>query len=233
MSLSPVEVDRLKAEIIAAHRSGDRRELERLQAIYRSSVEVTSSERGVLGTARLITTPGGPTVPTKTPAPAWEKVELRETSPAPVVELHESAADTIRLELRNLYLDFDSEVETGGWLFARPHRPQAVLYATGPGEGSRHWLGQLQLTPAPPSPWADLAVVGCWHCHPGSNAEPSRTDMEAWAAGSEWRRTAYVSVIALRSDSAGIGWMEPRLHAFLTHHDNGRPVCEPARLIER
>jgi len=146
----------LEERILDAHERGDSAELRRLQDEYRRTRNPDriaapgfdvhySLERGhwqerPRGGGRVERT----WIPDQTPTRSRQasssppSVTLRETAaPSFVVRLHGESLTTIEREARNVFSDFDSFVETGGWLYGlrAPRDGRAdVCFATGPGE---------------------------------------------------------------------------------------------------
>jgi hypothetical protein len=147
-------------------------------------------------------------------------------------------------EMREVIWAFDSQVETGGWLYAH-YAPDAegviVVQATGPGASAEHSEGRLRLS-HPRELEAELApsvvLVGDWHAHPWTwtgdpTDQASEADEQAWRGRLE-TLTSCSRWVGLIFTPGAMGWSSPVYHGFLTRrNEDGVVICEQATVLER
>jgi Prokaryotic homologs of the JAB domain len=157
------------------------------------------------------------------------------------VDIGSGARNTILEEIRRARQE-SGDIEVGGWLFAgylprHDSRSVSIAYATLAARGTSSSV--IFNDPIDAIVLARNAgidehwkLTGDWHAHTCRGSElPSLTDARSWAGTSDMLgRSAYVSLIV--SPSAGLGWMHPKLSAWVArrHGLPSRPVVERARL---
>lgn len=242
MSLTPLQV-----RILDAHKRGDQRALEKLQAEYRRTGTLTAADRGGVQPIRLVEPAAGVA---RRPASTstGPKVELRANRPARFeVSLGETAFK-IERQAGSVFSWAGRFVETGGWLFAhyRPsYRQVIVVHASDSGPASKHWSGRVELSTvaeveAEFDEWtarAGLRLVGSWHTHDGyGNGVPSPQDLRSGAGMLE--ETGLLNWTELIvTPSREIGWLSPEFHGWVVWRSVDpetleRPlVCDPATVV--
>ena len=120
-------------------------------------------------------------------------------------------------------------VETGGYLLG--HAWDYIVMRTGPGPRSQHSADRFTLDDSHVRGWLnenpDLRIVGDWHVHTESrDGVPSDTDLRGWAGHCGVSQNGYLGIIATRGEE-GMGFMTPRLHAWVTYREGEQAVCEP------
>jgi hypothetical protein len=168
-----------------------------------------------------------------------EPDELEATRPPFEIHLTGGVCTSIEREVADAMWRFDGrDVETGGHLFshyAAEHDEVLVVHATGPGEGSDHGNGSVQLGAIELHDLlagAGLLRTGDWHSHPSPDSLPSDADKRSWATSLQKRGAAvWASVIV--TPRRETGWMAPEFHGYVTREDeNGVLVCDPAKVRE-
>jgi hypothetical protein len=175
------------------------------------------------------------------PAPAAGEV-VREWSDF-TITVGPTVLSRIEREIHEAVQAFDSNVETGGWLFAH-YTPDAegvpIIQATGPGRSARHSASRLTL--AHPRELEDelassAVLVGDWHTHPATwtgdpSDQASQADEEAWGGRLETLASS-TRWVGLIFTPGVMGWTSPLYHGFLTHeNEHGVVVCEQATVVE-
>lgn len=125
------------------------------------------------------------------PSPAKRSVVLREDLPARFeIRLGDYGVDQIR---REFSWARQQGVETGGYLWSHYENRDdeaLVAYVSDPASYSRHSNGSVKLGDPYDVrrelpdwlPRSELELAGDWHLHPSSDARPSKTDLDTWAA---------------------------------------------------
>lgn len=233
----------LRPLILTAHKSGDARELARLQAEFRTSGGMIERGSPTLK-PRLVEPTRSTSNDVGTDLPfghsAYEAVLRDEFAPGFTVDITINARKAIEAELARVRRDAGREVEAGGWLFAN-HRPRdwsdsiAVVAATWAGEGARSAKNSMRLGDvydARAGLPEHLVRVGDYHTHPASEPLPSDQDVRSWAATADrLGRSHYLGVIVTPSGE-GSGWTIPSFDAWIVKREGApsRPICSRARL---
>jgi hypothetical protein len=210
----------LQQKILDAHSRGDTRELARLQAEYRNSAVITSSDRGPRTLPPRSTVekpPKRPRLTVVTPTlPEPARVELRESaSPRFEVHLYERAREfigTVAWGWRNGLL------ESGAWLYGEPswqRRRFDIALGIGPGPGAKHepdsvtldWGEVERLDERIATAEGNLRLIGDVHTH-HVDATPSPRDLNGWLyqrdrLERERGQTHYVALILTAAPTAG------------------------------
>jgi hypothetical protein len=251
----------LVQRILKAHRAiargeaGAQDELERLQEQYRTSGEIIRAPVGATAIIedRPAATKGRRPISRVSPEPStankvlpfglsYRDVELVERGYADfTVDVGSGAKETILGEISRAHREA-GDVETAGWLFSQSSlrhdsRSLTVAYATlaARGDASTVSLGD-PIAGIEAARSAGIAehwrLCGDWHSHPRGGSElPSFQDAKAWAGTADWlARSCYVSLIV--SPSSGLGWMNPKLSAWVArrHGSPSRPIVQRARM---
>jgi proteasome lid subunit RPN8/RPN11 len=200
-----IAIDDLKQQITAARSRSDSRELNRLQAIFRThpGVVTTAASRGhQLPQARMT---GSPLA-----RPAARDVLTRAPA-AQTVAITSSVRDS-------LDDSFDGR-EAGGFLIG-PITSDGEIFATGmiaPAYDEDRTgtsvvldlLGAVAILETLP---ADQTIVGDWHVHPGwADTQPSSADQRSWERLSEFFARPWLAIIARNAPTKVVG-LNGRLH---------------------
>jgi proteasome lid subunit RPN8/RPN11 len=243
------EISRAYAEVQRGS-PGAREKLERLQAEYRTSGEITR----VGGTCQLEGRPSAPfsyrarsrsvsrdVLNYGHPSSAVE-IRARATESRPfTVSLTAYSREQILDEIRHIRRQGD--LEAAGWMWAS-QTPRSwsdgltVALATHAG-ASRHGRYSVEVgnpyvlreEQCPPE-LRHLKVIGDWHSHPiAGSTTPSDTDAKAWAGWMDRYGLARFSAVIVSPAEQG-GWTYPVFSAWTVRREGhpSLPVCEPARI---
>jgi hypothetical protein len=243
---------RLRAEIEAARSRGDRAELQRLQAEFRSSgIPVVrdgpapvllggrgSAPRPVRSIKTPTKTKPGRKRKTQATPDAVEDVvpELRaDAAPTLTVRISSAVRQAISDEIQETGWRLDAGIETGGWLFAwsRFGREIEAAWATRLAGGERRPDAVLLDDDVPEyleRRHSNATVIGSWHVHSSRpDPLPSPADRRVALLRCDDRgRSRWLSLIVTCPDG---NWRRPKLNGWVTHRALGVvPVTEPVLL---
>jgi proteasome lid subunit RPN8/RPN11 len=227
--MTTATIEDLKQQITRARERGETRELQRLQAEYRThpGAVTTAAGRGHhLPQARVSGSLGRPVAASLT-APA---VQGQSVAITPSVRA---------------FLDdqFDGR-EQGGFLIG-PIGSNGEIFVTGTiapqhddAQKTRESIvldlkEAVRILDTMP---ADQTIVGDWHCHPHeSDSEPSSADIRSWERLSQYFERPWVGLIGRNAPVWVFGRETGRfeINATLTDYSNGRASHRPIPLIER
>jgi len=155
-----------------------------------------------------------------------------------------SVLSRIEREIREAAWAFETNVETGGWLyahFAPDGEELTITAATGPGPSAEHNPDRLRLSH--PRELEDelgspAILVGDWHTHPwrwrgDPTDQASAADEKAWGSRLETVASWSPWVGLVFTPNGSMGWTTPLFHGFLTRKtEHDVVVCEQATVVE-
>ena len=230
----------LEEAILSADARGDTRQLERLQAEFRSRGYAVN--RIYPGSSATLTTRMRST---KAATVAHSRSRLRGEPTLPTVATTPSTMPVVfsadaRREI--ILAPIDTGLERGGWLVGRfadgglvvetattvrlPFSPYRTTSCRLPAEDRELWQGHFSA--------AGWSICGDWHCHPQylpEGPDASEGDRRGWQSLADTRGHAWLGLIVGpcdRSELNGADWRWPRFCGWLAQP--GRTVIDPVHL---